>query len=254
MSAVFIPTFATVVLVSIRIGAMLAFTPVFTMFPIPTTVRVLLVAMLSFAIASTLPVTALAAPVSVGEFLQSAALEFSFGLLLACGIFCAFSAIAFAGRALDIQIGFGIGQVFDPVSRAQVPIITSVFLYTSVLLFFLLDGHHALLRGIAYTLTAVPVGEFSVQDVDLRALLAAWGSVYAAGFVLIAPVAAVLLLVELGLGVLARGLPQMNVFVIALPVKIMVGLFALSIWARFMPTGISRAFRLTSDVWNGAVR
>lgn len=254
MLALQIPSLVTIVLVSIRIGTMLAFTPVFTMFPIPATARVLLVAMLSIAIGAALPAAASTAPISVGGFIQSAALEFSFGLLLACGIFCAFSAIAFAGRALDIQIGFGIGQVFDPISRTQVPIITSIFLYTGVLLFFLLDGHHALLRGLAYTLTVVPVGKFAIQDVDLRAVLAAWGNVYGLGFMLIAPVAAVLLVVELGLGVLARGLPQMNVFVIALPIKIMVGLVALTLWARFMPSGLSRVFGLTSDVWNGAVR
>ena len=243
-----------VVLISIRIGTMLAFTPVFTMFPIPATARVLLVAMLSVATAAALPATAHPGPSSAGTFIQSAALEFSFGLLLACGIFCAFSAIAFAGRALDIQIGFGIGQVFDPVSRTQVPIITSIFLYASVLLFFLLDGHHALLRGIAHTLSVVPVGGFSLQDVNLRAVLGAWGNAYAFGFMLVAPVAAILLLVELGLGVLARGLPQMNVFVIALPIKIIVGLAALAVWVKLMPSGLSRIFGLTSDVWNGAVR
>ncbi|MNK29392.1 Flagellar biosynthetic protein FliR [compost metagenome] len=245
---------ATIVLISIRIGTMLAFTPVFTMFPIPATARVLLVAMLSVVTAAALPAVDHSAPAAAGAFIQSAALEFSFGLLLACGVFCAFSAVAFAGRALDIQIGFGIGQVFDPVSRTQVPIITSILLYASVLLFFLLDGHHALLRGIAYTLTVVPVGGFSVQDVNLRAVLAAWGNIYGYGFMLIAPVAAIVLVVELGLGVLARGLPQMNVFVIALPIKIMVGLAALAVWVRFMPSGLSRIFGLTSDVWNGAVR
>lgn len=249
-----IPVVVTIVLVSIRIGTMLAFTPVFSMFPIPATARVLLVAMLSIVIAMALPEAAPATPVSVGAFIESAALEFSFGVLLACGVFCAFSAIAFAGRALDIQIGFGIGQVFDPVSRTQMPIISSIFLYTSVLLFFLLDGHHALLRGLAYTLRVVPVGGFSIQGADLRALLGAWGSVYGLGFMLIAPIAATLLLVELGLGILAKGLPQMNVFVIALPVKIMVGLIALTLWARFMPSGLARIFGLTSDIWNGAAR
>ncbi|MGG2424992.1 flagellar biosynthetic protein FliR, partial [Ralstonia pseudosolanacearum] len=148
----------------------------------------------------------------------------------------------------------GIGQVFDPVSRAQVPIMTSVFLYTGVIVFFLLDGHNAVLRGLAYTLTVVPVGGFSPPDVNVRVLIAAWGNVYGLGFMLIAPVAALLLLVELGLGILARGLPQMNVFVIALPIKILVGLAALATWARFMPSGLSRVFGLTSDVWNGAVR
>lgn len=233
---------------------MLAFTPVFSMFPIPTMARVLLVAMLSIAIASALPIAASVTPISASSFIQSAVLEFSFGLLLACGVFCAFSAIAFAGRSLDIQIGFGIGQVFDPISRTQVPIITSIFLYTGVVLFFLLDGHHGLLRGLAYTLTVVPVGGFSIDGVDLRALFTAWGNVYGLGFMLIAPVAATLLVLELGLGVLARGLPQMNVFVIALPIKIMAGLFALTLWAKFMPSGLSRIFGLTSDVWNGAVR
>ena len=254
MLALQIPLLATIVLVSIRIGTMLAFTPVFTMLPIPATARVLVVVMLSIAIGVALPAPPSPNPISLGGFIQSALLEFSFGLLLACGIFCAFSAIAFAGRALDVQIGFGIGQVFDPISRAQVPIVTSIFLYTSVLLFFLLDGHHALFKGLAYTLTVVPLGGFAIQDLNLRGVLAAWGNVYGLGFMLIAPVAAVLLVTELGLGVLARGLPQMNVFVIALPVKIMVGLLALTLWARFMPFGMSRIFGLTSDVWNGAVR
>ncbi|WZB76152.1 flagellar biosynthetic protein FliR [Achromobacter insuavis] len=108
------------------------------------------------------------------------------------------------------------------------PILTSIFLYTGVVLFFLLDGHHALLRGLSYTLLVVPLGGFSPQDVNLRAVIAAWGNVYGLGFMLIAPVAAVVLLVELGLGILARGLPQMNVFVIALPIKILVGLATLA--------------------------
>ena len=157
---------------------MLAFTPVFTQFPIPASARVLVVLMLSITLAFALPRQASPVAFDLGGFIQAAALEFSFGLLLAGGIFCAFAAIAFAGRALDIQIGCGIGQVCDPVSRSQVPILTSVFLYTGVVVFFLLDGHHALLRGLSYTLVIVPPGGFSPQDVNLRAVIAAWGNVY----------------------------------------------------------------------------
>ncbi len=252
MPVIDIPVLATAALVSIRIATMLAFTPIFTQFPIPASARVLIVVLLSVMLAAALPPQTV--ETDMGNFIQAAALEFSFGLLLACGIFCAFAAIAFAGRALDIQIGFGIGQVFDPVSRTQVPILTSILLYGGVLIFFLLDGHHALIRGVSYTLTVVPVGGFSPQDVNMRAVIAAWGNVYGLGFMLVAPVAAMLLLVELGLGILARGLPQMNVFVIALPIKIMVGLAALALWLRFMPSGLARVFGLTSVVWNGAVR
>ncbi|WZB69068.1 flagellar biosynthetic protein FliR [Achromobacter xylosoxidans] len=139
-------------MLSLRVGAMLAFTPVFSLFPIPATARVLLVVALSVAIAGALRTPTMLAP-DTGTFLALAATEFSFGLLLACGIFCAFAAVAFAARVLDIQIGFGIGQIFDPVSRAQVPVVTSVFMYSGALIFFLVDGHHALLRGLAHTWT-----------------------------------------------------------------------------------------------------
>ena len=130
-----IPLIETIALLSLRVGVMLAFTPVFSCFPFRRR-RVLLVVALSVAIAGALWTPTMPAPDTGAFAFCAGGAEFSFGLLLACGIFCAFAAVAFAGRVLDIQIGFGIGQIFDPVSRAQVPVVTSVFMYSGALIFF----------------------------------------------------------------------------------------------------------------------
>ena len=53
------------------------------------------------------------------------------------------------GRLLDVQIGFGIAQVFDPVTRRQVPVLASLFDQLAIVVFFLANGHHVLLRGLA---------------------------------------------------------------------------------------------------------
>lgn len=241
-------------LLSVRLAVLFGLTPVFTSFPIPVAARVILTLMLSVVTAVALTASLREVPASAGELLAAAAAEFAVGLLMSIGVFVAFAAFAFAGRVLDIQIGYSVGQIYDPVSRAQVSVVTSGFMYLSVVLFFLLDVHHALLRVAAYTLHLVPVGVFSMGQVDIGSLITQSGKLFALGFMLIAPIAVCILLVEAGLGVVSRGLPQMNVFVIALPIKIVVGLLLLSLWATHLPAGMQRIYALTFDVWNKALR
>ena len=243
-----IAALAATLLISIRIATALAFSPLFSAAPVPPMARAALVLAFSVAMACALPIAA--APTAPGAWVAGAVLEFALGLMLACGIACAFAAVALGGRILDIQVGFGIGQVFDPVSRAQVPILTSILLYTGMAVFLLMDGHHALLRGLALTFEAVPPGQFELRGQHAQAVIAAWGKMFAIGFILVAPVSALLWLVDIGLGVVARGMPQMNVFLIALPVKVMASLGALSLWIRHMPASLLQALGLSSDVWN----
>lgn len=107
-------------MLSLRVGVMLAFTPVFSLFPIPATARVLLVVALSVAIAGALWTPTMPAP-DTGAFLALAAAGFSFGLLLACGIFCAFAAVAFAGRVLDIKSASALARSSIPSAARKCP-------------------------------------------------------------------------------------------------------------------------------------
>lgn len=224
-------------LMSARLGAVLLLTPLLHAFPIPTVVRVLVVIGLSAALAwsSPVPVLPLRGLDDVGGLLLATLAEVTLGATLALGIHIAFAAVSMAGRLLDVQIGFGMAQVMDPVTQRQTSVITAAFNQVAVLVFFLVDGHHALLRGLAYSLEKFPLGRAWAIEAAAPVVLKQATGLFTLAIALAAPVIFCMLMVDLALGVLARNLPQMNVFVVGLPLKIVAGVAALSVW--FVSTG-----------------
>ncbi|WP_440534003.1 flagellar biosynthetic protein FliR [Variovorax sp. YR566] len=237
-------------LLALRVAATFAMTPVLYAVPLPASVRVLLVLCLSVALASALPVSA--GPwMGWGALLSAALSELALGATLGLGILLAFGAFAVAGQLLDVQLGFGIAQVFDPVTQRPVPILTSAFGYFAVLMFFLVNGHHALLRGISYSIERFPVGApWSIAYAAAPILKQASG-LFSLGFALAAPVVFCILLVEFALGVVGRNLPQMNMFTMGIPVKILVGLVALSLWFAGIGGVMTRVYASIATTWDG---
>ncbi|RYZ11059.1 MAG: type III secretion protein [Comamonadaceae bacterium] len=224
-------------------------TPLLYAMPVPGTARVLIAVGLAAALALPFGATAATPPPGAGALLQMLTLEVAVGATLGLGILMAFAGFAVAGRLLDVQIGFGIGQVFDPLTRTQVPVLTSVFTLFGVLLFLLVDGHHALLRGIAFSLERFPLGAPWSVEAAAGPVLRQASALFTLGFALAAPVVLSLLLVEFALGVVARNLPQVNMFVLGIPVKIIAGLLALSVWATGLGTVAGRIYGEISRTW-----
>ena len=237
-------------LLALRLAATLLMTPVFYALPFPAFIRALIVIGLSLALAAGLPMHS--PPSMSWEALLAAAMfELVLGATLGLGILLAFGAFSVAGQLLDVQLGFGIAQIVDPVTKRPVPILTSAFGYLAVLIFFLVNGHHALLRGIAYSLERFPVGApWSISDAVAPVMKQAAG-LFSLGFALAAPVVFCILLVEFALGVVGRNLPQMNMFTMGIPVKIIAGLVALSLW--FMGIGgvMTRTYASIATTWEG---
>nr|WP_237022478.1 flagellar biosynthetic protein FliR [Herbaspirillum frisingense] len=149
---------ATVFLVATRLAAALLMTPVLYAFPMPALIRVLLIIAISTLFVFAFPGMRIMGDLSVGSLIVSVLGEVMLGAVLGLSIMLAFSAFSVAGALLDVQIGYGIAQVIDPATRRQIPILTSLFNQVSVLVFFLVNGHHALLRGLAYSFERFPRG------------------------------------------------------------------------------------------------
>lgn len=245
-----LPPLEAVILLSIRVAGVFILTPVFYAMPIPTTVRVLMLLSLSFIIALGFTPVGSGHIANHATLFTSALAELALGATLGLGVLLAFAAFDVAGRILDIQIGFGIAQVFDPVTRRQVPILTSAFNTFAVLLFFLLAGHHALLRGIAFSVERFPVAAQWSAAYGLVAMLKQVSALFTLGFALVAPVVFCLFMVEMALGVVARNLPQMNMFAIGIPVKIVVGLITLSLWFAGVGGVMTRVYRSIYTTWD----
>lgn len=238
-----------VLLLSARIAALLLMTPVLYAVALPVVVRLLIVVGLASVIAMPFATPLAVAPAGAGALVQAALREAAVGATLGLGVLMAFGGFALAGRLVDVQLGFGLAQVFDPLTRTRVPIVSSVFGLFAALLFFIFNGHHVLLRGIAYSVERFPVGGGWNGEAAAGPLAQQMGSLFALGFALAAPVVLALLLVEFALGVISRNLPQMNMLLIGIPAKIVVGLLALSVWAGGLAAPAERLYAQIYRTW-----
>ena len=240
---------APVFLLSLRIATVLAMTPVLYAMPMPVRVRAIVVVALAVALAAGLQQPFGIALEGAASWIQAAFVELALGATLALGVLVAFAAISMAGNLLDVQIGFGLAQVFDPVSQRPSALLLSTFNYAAVLVFFFVDGHHALLRALAYSVEAFPLGAPWSLGAAAGAVLKQAGGLCSLGFALAAPVVFCILMVELALGVVSRNLPQINMLVLGIPTKIVVGLAALSLWFAGMGSTMNRVYASIYGTW-----
>jgi flagellar biosynthetic protein FliR len=137
-----------------------------------------------------------------------------------------------AGGFIDFQMGFAIANVVDPQTGAQVPIIGN-FKYILAILFLLsLNGHHLLLDGVFRSYQIVPVNALFVPIGSEQVALfitTIFSQMFLIAFQLAIPIVGALFLVDVALGIMARTVPQVNVFVVGLPLKIFVGFVLLLI-------------------------
>lgn len=237
-----------VVLVAIRFGAVFVLAPFFGSGSIPANFRVFFVLGLSALIVSGVHLPPAAVPATVPAFVLAALSEFTLGAMLAFGIFTAFAVFLLAGRIMDVQLGFGVATLIDPTNRSQSPLLGTFLNLMAVAIFFAIDGHHMLIRGLVFSLERMPPGVF-VTEVDPGAVVAQFGGMFVYAAALSAPVIFTILLVDVVLAVVARTAPQVNIFVVSFPIKIFVGLLMLAISLRYMGPLVARIFERLFDYW-----
>lgn len=238
---------------ALRLGVLLVMTPIFSSLSGLVTVRVLFTLTVSIALVSGLDIRAGGASLSIGQVIAASFGEMAIGATLAFGIFTAFGAFSIAGKILDVQSGFGIGSVFDPVTWAGSPLFATIFNLLAVAVFFGLDGHHALLRGIAFSVEQLPPGA-GFATIAAEAVVRQFGLMFSLGVALIAPVMFCLFLIEAGLALVSRVLPQMNVFMVGIPVKIVAGVAMFALTIGYLGPVMQRVYASAFNYWEQVLR
>jgi flagellar biosynthetic protein FliR len=210
-------------LVFARVGGVLVAAPVFSQRGVPVLLRVLLGVLLALVLAGFAegPLPAhIDQPVG---FVLAAAVEALTGLLMGYAVRFVFWAVEFAGEAIGFQMSLSMAQVFDPMSGSSANPLGRLVSLAFVLLFLLLDGPQMVVAGLARSFATVPLG-----GADLAAggpLLLSWtGGFFATAVRLAMPFLVALFLVDVGLGVFARVVPQADLFSISLPLKLLAGM------------------------------
>jgi flagellar biosynthetic protein FliR len=238
---------------ALRLGVLFLMAPMFSSLGGLVSVRVLLTLALSVLMVSGMGVRPAPLELAIGPVLVAAMAELVTGITLAFGVFAAFGAFSVAGKVIDIQSGFGIGNVYDPVTRAGAPLFATMLNLVAVAAFFGMDGHHALLRGIAFSLQQVPPGS-GLPGLAIDAVLRQFGLMFSLGVALVVPVIFCLLLAETGLAVVSRVLPQMNVFVIGVPVKVFTALTIFSLTVSAMGPAMGKVYASIFVYWEEVLR
>lgn len=239
----------TLVLVVVRVAAALALTPLLALGSMPRQVRVLWVLALSVGFLSVLAAPPNPAPVGVGGLALAVLTEMLIGALLAFGLMTAFATFQLAGRILDLQLGLSVANLVDPTTRTQAPLLGTFLHFAAVALFFAVDGHHMVVRGLAFSFEHIPPGT-ALTALDMGAVVAQFGAMFVYAVALAAPVMFVLLLVDMAMAVMGRSMPQMNVFIVSIPIKIIVGLFVLALSVRYMGAVSGSIFEHLFDYWH----
>jgi flagellar biosynthesis protein FliR len=181
--------------------------------------------------------------------LIAAVRELSVGLLMAFGMHCSFAAFSFGGRVLDLQMGFGVANLLNPSTNEQAPLLGTGLLMVGAMTFLLVDGHHWLAKGFVQSYQWFPLGA-PLRAISLSAIVQQFGLMFSLGTVLVAPVVIVLLLLDGAMAIAARTMPQMNIFMLSIPIKIGVGLLVLALSVPYMKGLFERIFASIFAFWN----
>jgi flagellar biosynthesis protein FliR len=221
-------------LLVVRPGAVLLSTPVFGQSFAPPMVRVGLLLLVTLALAPVVQVPATAGGVSVTLI---AARELLIGLALAFSIRLLVAGAELAGHLAGFQIGYAYASLVDPQSGARNSVLSALYANVALMIFLAIDGHHQLLQALTASYAALPLGGGTwAATSDLAPLVGhALGSVFVIGVRLAAPVVLVLCIVEVGLGLLSRAAPQLNISVNAAPLRLFTGLAVLAATIAVVP-------------------
>ena len=231
------------ILVLLRVSAIVMTIPIFGSTSAPARVKAGLSLMIAVLL---LPFVELhAPPLEILPLVVRMVGEIMVGIIIGFAGRLVFAGVQLAGQLAGFQMGFAIVNVFDPLTSSQVSILAQFQYLFAVLVFLAVDGHHIFLSAIADSYRIVsPLGfHFSAELAGEISGLAR--SVFVIAIKAAAPAITALLMVDIGFGLIARTVPQINILIVGFPVKIAVGLIgiglALPLVARMMG-GIFRGF------------
>ena len=210
----------------LRVLALFGSMPVFAQRGVPMRVRVALSFLIAFCAQATLP-TMPVIPLDSAPAVLAIAQQILIGASLGFAVRIVFSAVEFAGELVGLQMGLNFAGFFNPMTGGEATA-TSRFLGVAVSwLFIVIGGHLMLIAAVVQSFQAFPVGPEPFAF--LRAVQPqVWGAeVFRLGLWIALPMIAMLLFVNLVLGIISRVAQQMNIFAIGFPITVSVGLIGM---------------------------
>ena len=214
-------------LVFVRVTSLLVLAPGFGNKAVPPTVKIALGIFLAFVLS---PVVSAAHPdvdLRLGSLVVMALKESAVGMAMGFASGLVFEGVRIAGDLMGFDLGLSLAQLYDPENGTSNNVVAQLLSMTALMVFFVLNGHHFILEALYVSYSAVPLGQFHASPALLEGIVTLTGMTLVVGVKLAAPVIVTSFLLNIGMAVLARVAPQINVFFVAVSLKTGAGMFVL---------------------------
>lgn len=244
-----VESFPIFLLIFCRITSFFVVAPLFSIKGVPSTFKIGLGFFISFIVFLTYGVNQTVA--LNADYILLIFREVLMGLLLGFIVYLGFTVVQTAGALMDLQIGFAMANIVDPLTGISSPLLGNFKYMLMIMIFLSMNGHHYLLSGLMDSYNWMPLSnelfsrlyDGSVTDFLTRAV----AHTFVLALQVAAPLTIAMFLTDVGLGFLAKTAPQYNVFVIGMPLKLIIGMFVLLLLMPSFSALFERLFAVMFD-------
>lgn len=242
-------------LVFVRVLGLLLIVPILSNKSVPYITKIAFSFFLTLIIISTIDFPSVTSSTDLVNYAILVTKEFITGWLMGFGAYMVFAVLSLAGQFIDSQIGFSMVNVFDPMSQIQLTITGNLYYYVLIIIAIIMNAHHLFIRALIDSFSFIPLGEI-VLSADLHKTIIDFVTRYfALSLQIAAPIFFIMIITNVVLGILARTVPQLNMFVIGFPIKILFGLLTvyltLSMFSWISDTLIGESEQMMRDIIKG---
>ncbi len=233
-------------LVLTRVGSIMLFMPPLDGRQVPVQIKASLSLFLALALHPVLAPSIPEVEHNVFQLGLAAAKELFFGFAIGLVMRFLFDAFMVAGQLAGFQMGFSLVNAIDPQSMVQASFISTLYGLTATALFMVMGTHRWLIAAVAESFSLAPPGRIHINASLAYSLLELSGRMLVVGLQLAAPILAVLIAADVVFGALGRFAAHVQIFLLALPLKVFLGIFvtamSLSLFPRFVADKLDFAF------------
>ncbi len=230
--------FTALILVSIRIFSFFMLVPIFFPNGTPNVVKVGLTVVMAYILMPGIDYASISSIDNTMFFVMNCLNEAAAGLTLGFLTSLCFSMVRIAGNLMDMQMGFAMVSMFDPTSNSNTTLIEHLLYWFSLVIFFIVDGHHMLIKSLIQSFSVIKLGSFFLNQASINIIFKAFVEYFGIAIQIGIPIVLILLFTDLTMSLIARTVPQLNIMILGLPIKVLIGFasfcFALPIFLKLI--------------------
>lgn len=217
--------FTALILIFVRMLTFFIVVPIFFPKGLPNTAKVAFSLVIAYVLMPGIDYKALNITGNL-SLIAAVASEIVTGLTMGYITNLCFYSIKMAGQIIDLQIGFSMVNTFDPNSNSNVTLVEQIMYWSSVILFFSINGHHMLIKALIESFNSISLGKLILSENSFNLIFTAFIQFFILGIKIAIPIVLIILIVDITLGLIGRTVPQLNVMILGLPIKILMGLLS----------------------------